>query len=179
MIELCPPWPSPLLSEPGTWPGLVLASATCLLEAEGEPDDGIVAVGWVLRHRALRWKRSLHAVILGLDGLAYDDGGTVEPFSAWNNDYRVQAAHRLEFANADARERAWRSACIGWWGLGIDPSDGADHYLNISATKAARGGHLPKWAADRADSTRLNTHLVTVVLGRQTFLRLLDRPEVT
>lgn len=158
----CPRFP--LLEEPGTWDRLTLLAATVALEAEGEPEDGQLAVAFVATNRARLWTMSLHAVILGPDQRAYDDARAFEAFSCWNDDYRVRAGARL--ATLGAFEPAWRAAARALWPrdfIADDPSRGATYYLNVPLTRKLRPARdLPAW---------FDAAKVTVMLGQHTFLR--------
>ena len=79
MTPLVPP--VPLVGDPGTWPAIVLLAGTIVLESEGEPFEGMLGVGWVVRRRALDWKQGWHGAMLGGDLIAYDDAKPFEPFS--------------------------------------------------------------------------------------------------
>ena len=161
----------PLIADPGTWDDLTLAASTVHLEAEGEPWPGPLAVAWVIRHRMESWHSSIKRVILGPEGVAYDDGRPFEPFSCWGDDYRVAARARLASATDIARERAWRAAAGALWDHELDPVLGAFFYLNVPLTLRVRpDGRLPTWAADPADPTRVNPGKVVVVIGRHHFL---------
>ena len=163
--------PFPLLGEPGGWDALTLVSATCFLEADGEPVEGLLGVAWVIRRRALEWKIGWHAAILGPEGQAYDDGKAFEPFSCWNEDYRVIAHARLSSASFERAEPCWKAAAGALWGLLADPVNGATHYLREDLTKKIRGGTLPAWAADPGDPTTLNPALVRATVGHHVFLK--------
>jgi len=152
----------PLLEEPGEWDVLTLVAATCFLEAEGEPDDGILGVAWVIRRRAIDWKAGWHGAILGKDLQAYGDGRPFEAFSAWNDDYVAQARARLAAASEISAIPCWRAAAGALWDLLPDPVGGASFYLNVPLTRKIRkGGTLPAWFAESK---------VTCTIGRHTFL---------
>lgn len=150
----------PLLEEPGWWDELTLLAATVALEAEGEAAEGQLAVACVVMNRVRAWGRTLHQVILGPDGQAYDDGTPFEAWSCWNDDYRIQARARLDALGAFPP--AWRAAAAALWQLTDDPSHGATFYLNVELTKKIRAGTLPAW---------FDPAKVTAVIGRHTFLR--------
>ena len=159
----------PILGEPGDWDELTLSAATIFLECEGEPEDGQVAVAWVIRRRADE-VGSVRKAILGPEGRAYGDARPYEPFSCFGDDYKERARARL--AAADKATWAWRAAAAGLWKLGADPSKGAYFYLNVALTKKGRGdGTLPSWAALPGDATKINESKVLAVLGRHHFLK--------
>lgn len=154
--------PFPLIEEPGQWDDLTLVAATCFLEAEGEPVEGILGVCWVIRRRALDWGQGFKGAILGADGLAYGDGHPYEAFSCWGDEYRIRARARLSEAGDGVREPFWKAAAAALWELSPDPVGGASFYLNLPVTKKIRGGSLPGWY----DQSK-----VTIMIGRHTFLR--------
>lgn len=153
----------PQTVDPGTWPEMALLAATILLEAEGEPEVGQLAVGWTIRNLMDLLKAPARIVILGKDQLAQGDGRPFERFSCWNDDYVGMRKARLTAPDSVRWERAWRCACAAYWKLVPDPTGGADHYLNEPLTREIRGGSLPTW---------FDESKVTVRLGRHTFLRL-------
>ena len=143
----------PLIQPIEQWDELTLLAANVFCEAEGEPDEGKVAVAWVVRVRADRRKKSVHEVIL-------------QPyqFSWLNMDYRLKAEARLAAANVDTAERCWRAAAGALWRFLPDPTDGSDHYLNVELTKKIRPKHdLPEW---------FDTQKIVAVIGNHTFLKL-------
>lgn len=158
----------PLLGEPGEWDVLTLISACCFLEAQGEPEEGILGVAWVIRRRAVDWNLGWHKAILGPEGLAYGDGHPFEPFSAFGDDYRLRARARL--GAAENTEPFWYAAACALWKLLPDPVGGATHYLNEAVTKKIRKGTFPAWAADPNDPTKIHEAKVTTRIGRHTFL---------
>lgn len=141
----------PLVGEPNEWADLTALAATIFLEAEGEPQEGKNAVGWVVRTRADEWRMSIHHVMF-------------QPwqFSCWNDDYRQRAHTRLAAADGDELEGAWKAAAGAFWRLIPSPVGNATHYLNLPLTRKIRKGALPSWYAEEK---------VICVLGRHTFLR--------
>ena len=154
--------PFPLVSDPGDWPELVLVAATVLLEAEGEPESGQMAVAHVISNRAEAGESPVRTVILGPDGRAWGDGRDYEPFSCWNQDAEARARARLASAPETSAARAWKAAAAGYWRLTPDPSHGAFFYLNVELTRRLRGGTLPDWFREEK---------VTTAYGRHTFMR--------
>lgn len=160
----------PIMGEPGEWDRLTLLASTIFLEAEGEAQDGKLAVGYVVMNRIRLWGQDLHHAILGSDRVAYGDERPFEVFSCFNDDYRARAMARLASATVEAVEPCWKAAAAALWGLVPDPVNGATFYLNLAVTLRIRGGTLPIWAADPTDNTKLNSAKVRAVLGRHTFL---------
>ncbi len=146
---------------PSHWPALTLCAATVLLEAEGESEQGQLAVAWVIRTRVDRHpmlERDPEADLLRAVILA------PKQFSCWNESGRLQALERLKFANSRTWEACWKAAVSAWWRLVPDPTQGATNYLNVELTRQGRPQHdLPPWV----DMNRM-----TVVIGAHTFLRL-------
>ncbi len=82
-------------------------------------------------------------------------------FSCWNADSPTRL--RLDTLTIETLKDAYKYACIAYFGLGIDPSRGATHYLNEAVTRTLRGGSLPGWFEEEK---------VTVRLGDHTFLKI-------
>jgi N-acetylmuramoyl-L-alanine amidase len=141
------------VTDPADWSGLELLAATVLLEAEGEPDEGKLAVAWVVRTRMDAKKATVHDVALA----PYQ-------FSCWNADGAGMRKARLTAPDPVNWERCWRAAAGALWRMLPDPTARADHYLNEQLTRETRSdGGLPSWF----DSAK-----VTARLGHHTFLRL-------
>ena len=158
----------PLIGEPGDLDALTLLAETVFLEASGEPDDGKLGVAYVVVNRG----DDIHAVVLGKDRVAYDDGRPYEAWSCWNDNERAKTTARLAAASGAALEASWRAAACALWRLVPDPSQGATFYLNVELTKKIRaGGTLPAWAADPSDATRVDESKVLAVIGRHHFLK--------
>lgn len=134
------------------WDDLTLMAANIWCEAEGEPEAGKLAVGWVVMNRSQERNQTVHNVIFA-----------PLQFSWLNQDYRPRAEARLSVADGSNLEACWKAAAGALWKLEPDPTLGANHYLNTVLTKKIRGGTLPAWFKEDK---------VTVVLGRHTFLRL-------
>lgn len=146
-------WPLPLIdTPPRDWPGMTLWASTVLLEAEGEPDAGKLAVAWVIRNRMDQKRLDERAVILA----PYQ-------FSCWNGDYAAMRRARLIAPDPVIWDTCWWAAVRAHFGVGSDPTHGADHYLNIALTRQMRGGHLPEWYREEQ---------IVAEYGRHTFLKL-------
>lgn len=165
-----PPFPPLLQSDPGDWDALTLLAATVFLEAGGEPQEGKLAVAWVVRNRVDAWHLLVHQVILGPDGRAWHDGKPYEPFSCFNDSDRVPSEKRLAAADPITSEACWQAAASGFWRLQPDPTARALFYLNPELTRQLRGGTFPEWAADPHDKHQLNAAKVTSRIGRHVFL---------
>ena len=136
------------LSGPDEW----LVASTVVLEAEGEPHEGQVAVARVIRNRMEARGRSASQVCLQR-----------LQFSCWNHDEKRREALSRLFST-----ESWAAALLAvveaFGDDAPDPSHGASHYLNEAATRAGRpDGLLPSWF--REDR-------VTIRIGRHTFLAL-------
>ena len=143
----------PLVTVPADWDELTLMAAVDFLEAEGEPEEGKLAVVWVAVNRSDRWRQSIKDVLL-----------KPAQFSCLNADYFPTMGYARLAGAGVAAEACWRAAAAGLWRLQPDPTFGADHYLNIPATKAGRKRHdLPTWY----DGAK-----VTATIGRHAFLKL-------
>lgn len=141
---------------------LTLFAATVFLEGESEPDEGKVAIAWVIRNLMDTLKRPARHVILGADGLVDGDGHAWEVFSCWNDDYVKQRTVRLIAPDPALWERCWRAATGALWRFLADPTKGATHYLNVELTRKIRPLHdLPPW---------YDPQRVTLKVGRQDYL---------
>ena len=145
----------PIERTPEQWDAFTLHAGNIYAEAEGEPPEGQLAVGWVVINRSRAWRLSVRDVIL-----------SPQQFSWLNLDERAMHLRRLGRAMGAQLESAWRAAAASYWRLLPDPTDGATHYLNIEATRALRRTHdLPDWAEAALDRGPV------IVLGHHTFLR--------
>lgn len=141
-----------LTRAPREWPGIVLYPSTVLLEAEGEPFQGKLAVAWVIRNRMDQRRQGIHDVILARG-----------QFSCWLEDYAGMRRARLTGIHPSVWHDCWRAASGAFFGDLDDPTDGATHYLNPTLTRELRPDHdLPGW---------YDPGLVTVAIGGHEFLR--------
>lgn len=147
-------WPLPLVdTTPKEWPEMVLWAATVLLEAEGESDRGKLAVAWVIKNRMERRRQDARTVVL-----------TPWAFSCWNADASPMRRARLIAPDAQIWDTCWWAVCGTQYGWLPDPTNGADHYLNVPLTKIQRGGTLPPW---------YDAALITADIDKHTFLHLI------
>lgn len=118
-------------------------------EARGQILQGQVAVGWVVRNRALRPRRfgaSIKEVCL-----------KPKQFSCWNED---DPNRKLVLA-ADHTKRSFLGA-LGVAALVMsgdfpDPTGGADHYFTVEAPPGAV--HWPpKWSAEMRETVVIGAH---------------------
>jgi hypothetical protein len=125
----------------------------------------------VVMNRLRLWSLpDVRSVILGPDRRAWDDNRAFEPFSCWNDDYRIKAQARLTAAGEQQAESAWRGAAAAYWSLLADPTRGAAFYLREDVTLRIRGGTFPSWAADPRDPARVDESKVTARIGHHTFI---------
>lgn len=127
---------------------LFLLAATIFMEAENQSPTGKLAVGYVVMNRATSQKRTVTRVVL-------------QPWqwSCWNTD----SPTRKRLAEAvESEPRAWlesmAAAANAFFGIEPDPTNGADHYLNVKAV-----GKLPTW---------YNKNFVVARIGDHEFLKL-------
>lgn len=138
-----------------TLPARAVLALTIYGEARGEPVEGQVAVGWVIKNRAAKRMQTIQEVCLA-----------PAQFSCWWGDdvnaLRVRDRARrvlLGEVPADARWLAiLQVAHQVLVGAIADPTAGSDHYL----TTALYESDPPAWA---------KTMPVVAVIGRHTFLR--------
>jgi spore germination cell wall hydrolase CwlJ-like protein len=129
------------VTDPADWADLELMAATVYLEAEGETDEGKVAVAWCIRNRMDAGARRAREVIL-------------QPyqFSCWNSDYSGQRKARLTAPDPPVYERCWRAAAGALWRLLPDPTGGARHYYNPALAS-------PEWAEMATARIRIGHHI--------------------
>ena len=145
--------PPPASQDLRDWSDMELYAATVLLEAEGEPEEGKLAVAWVIRNRIDQKKTTIREIALA-----------PWQFSSWNPEYAGQRKVRLTAPDPGRWASCWRAAVAAYYRLLPDPTQGADHYLNPVLTRQTRSDHsLPRWY----DPDR-----VTLRVGRHEFLRL-------
>lgn len=145
--------PPPTSEDLRDWADMELYAATVLLEAEGEPEAGKVAVAWVIRTRMDQKHWTAREVVTH-----------ASQFSCWNAAYRGQRKARLIAPEPDQWGASWRAAVGAFYRLLPDPTSTADHYLNPILTRQMRSDHsLPPW---------YDPDKVTLRVGRHEFLRL-------
>ena len=105
---------------------------TIAQEAEGEPFDGKLGVGWAIMNRVRLHGKSVSDVCFA-----------PWQFSAWNTDSPTRK--RLDDIGPGPMDEARLAAEQAYHGTGSDPTQGATHYLNPVLTRKLRGGTLPKW----------------------------------
>ena len=132
---------------------------TVYQEAGGEPWEGMLGVAFVICTRATRASRSISDTVL-----------VAKQFSAWDTESPTRL--RLDdiwttVGAARAWEQGYMAGCAAYFKLVADPTNGADHYLNVTAVS-----RIPRWAADPEVPTTINAEWVTAVLGRHTFMKL-------
>ena len=127
---------------------LYIAARTIAGEARGEPHEGRLAVGWVIRNR---WESS-----------KWFGGRTVADvclrpyqFSAWNeNDPNRAFLEKLTLTHSVLQQCMY--AAIGTLlGFEPDPTSGATHYF-------AKRTPYPSWALDRVPICTIGNHMFFV-----------------
>lgn len=144
------PEPDNLLAQ-NEYPDLMLLACTVLGEAEGESDDGKIAVAWTVINRAedskRRWPKDIGAVCL-------------QPFqySAWQNPRRLSVMRTPRIhVSPTIWEACFKAACGAMFKLLPDPTGGATHYLNEHVVLATVG-KLPSWFHEAAVTVRMDAH---------------------
>jgi len=143
------PLPALNLSQESQAPLMVLAQ-TVLGEAEGEPDDGKLAVAYSVVNRAEdvrgRWSQDISKVCL-------------QPFqySCWLADSPRVATMRAPSVHVkpDIWEASFRAACAAMYKLRLDPTHGANHYLTTTLAE----GTPPSWFDPTKVTARIAHHL--------------------
>lgn len=128
------------------------AARTLWGECRGEPQEGQIAVAWVIRNRAER--KRFAGPLAGLEGAVERVCKAKWQFSCW---WDQQAAH-LKALPAE-RLKAQADLVRGvLGGITPDPTNGADHYHTI-----ARPGYAdvwpPNWAPTMAEVARFGGHV--------------------
>ncbi|KKU98288.1 MAG: hypothetical protein UY28_C0004G0026 [Candidatus Amesbacteria bacterium GW2011_GWB1_48_13] len=126
-----------------------LGIITMWMEARGEPHEGRVAVGEVIRNR-MKKKYSSDGTVAGTVALRYQ-------FSGWNDDYgnNQQLIASLKIDDADAIVQD----CIAAWKESetSDLTGGALFYVNLSIVQ-------PGWAKKCKAVTKIGNHTFFVPL---------------
>ena len=123
-----------------------MLAITIFLEASGEPIEGQVAVGCVIKNRCVKHtKNDLHSTILAL-----------KQFSCWNDPTRGISLYR-DLSSLSVRDRKIFSQCF-WVASGVlcgeilDNVGGADHYY---AWRLVR----PLWAMKMKKTRTIQNHV--------------------
>jgi spore germination cell wall hydrolase CwlJ-like protein len=136
-----------------------LLTACIWAESRSEPEDGQKAVCNVIANRVKkRMRPTIRDIILQPKQFSWTD--PEDP-----NFKKVFTAKADDPAHWQRANDVSKTALAGTLG---DNTKNADHYLNVEATRRARGGTLPKWAEDG-----INTRKMTVTIGHHTFFNLL------
>lgn len=119
---------------------LDIMAKTLWAEARGEPEEGMLAVGWVIRNRA---ERSGYAgSLVGSNGAVSAVCLAPWQFSCWNKNDPNYA--KLEVLALDEYVKEQELAIDVLGGIAPDPTGGADCYY---APAGMPGGVAPPWAA--------------------------------
>ena len=112
-------------------------------EARGEGQEGMQAVAWVVKNRALARKQKILEVCLA-----------TKQFSCWNTDdpnFSVLASQRFNVNTTEfiqCVEACFETLCPG----SVDITAGSDHYHADYIRK-------PKWALDKTPAVKIGRHL--------------------
>ena len=123
---------------------------TVWLEARGELWESKLGVAWTIMNRCQDRGKSVPDTVL-----------QAWQFSGWN----TGDPNRLSLDEAQSSMLwydCYKAACAAYFGLVADPTDGANHYMNVPLVMKV-AGKLPSWW----DETK-----VTKKLGRHTFAKL-------
>ncbi len=129
---------------------LYFLTLTVVQEAGWEPDEGKLAVAYVVMNRAGASRSSVIDTVL-----------RKMQFSCWNADSPTRM--NIDTVLDNVLWSCYKAAAAAYFRFSDDPSNGADHYLNEEMTRKQRGGILPGWFDEKK---------VTARIGRHTFLRI-------
>lgn len=131
---------------------LDIMAKTLYAEARGEPEEGMLAVGWVIRNRA---ERSGYAgSLVGSNGAVSAVCLAPWQFSCWNKDDPNYP--KLEALTEDEYSDEHDLASDVLDGVSADPTNGADCYY---APAGMPGGMAPPWAASMRFCGKFGTQL--------------------
>lgn len=120
---------------------------TVLLEAEGEPFEGKLAVAFVITNRMKARNQSAYKV-------CWDPW----QFSCWQTSLD-KLSSRFTNATAQTTGDCWLAVEMATGNVRRDPTNGAQFYLNVELTKQQRGdGQLPSWVEKMTHTTRIGAH---------------------
>lgn len=147
----------------GTMPARVVLALTVFAEASGEPELGQVAVAWVVKHRAARWRQTIQLVCLA-----------PRQFSCWwgtdpNSARLYQRAEAVLLgASPGLQDPAWLSCAAACHraliGTAPDPTGGALYYCTAAILTDPR--HANEWYARQV---RAGVLVETVRIGHHVF----------
>jgi spore germination cell wall hydrolase CwlJ-like protein len=121
-------------------------------ECRGEPHEGQVAVGWVIRNRAERPRFA--GQIAGQPGSAVTVCKANWQFSCWWDNQKPY----LEALTADKMQPQLDVAKAVFSGAVADPTNGADHYHTIEKPVWAQNWP-PYWAPGMVEVARFGGHV--------------------
>jgi N-acetylmuramoyl-L-alanine amidase len=125
-----------------------IAKWTMVLEAEDQGEEGLIAVGWVIKNRTKRASPSL---------AYYADVCTAKwQFSCWN-EFRW-AVDRLHKVKEEVINKVGVLFDLIHENKIPDPTNGATHYLNVPLTKQINNGHLPNWVSKLTWTCKIGDH---------------------
>ena len=128
---------------------------TIALEAQDQPFLGKLAVAWVIKNRAVKRRQSIAEVCFQR-----------WQFSCWTPENGLaDEIRRIQVTPDDVMLQCEAAATAVLEGRYItdpvfsDPTNGADHYLNIELTKKQRGdGTLPGWVSKLIHTAKIGDH---------------------
>jgi hypothetical protein len=123
-------------------------------EARGEPDQGQIAVAWVIRNRAQNPRFA--GDLLGKPGAIARVCLARWQFSCWNENDPNRA--KIEGLNVALIPRQWTIADNVLTGRAADITGGADHYHTIAAPGWA-DKWPPGWAQAYSETARFGGHV--------------------
>lgn len=133
---------------------IVTLARTLWGEARGEPQDGQIAVAWVIRNRASRARFA--GRLVGAEGAVAHVCLAPWQFSCWNegdpNRAKLLVLREDQCAEQIEVARGVLDGAID------DPTGGADHYHTVDAPSWAREWP-PSWAPTMAESARFGGHV--------------------
>src|SRR5215471_9766039 len=124
---------------------ITVTALTVAMEAAGESYEGKLGVAYVISNRARNDNKSLSDICL-------------QPyqFSCWNTDSPTRT--NLDQIEEETMAECLKAVLDAWYELVDDPTNGADHYLNLAVCDPP-----PSWYDPDA---------VTATIGNHTFLQV-------
>ena len=126
----------------------VIVKWTVALEAQDQPLIGKVAVAYVIKNRALAWKKTLAEVCF-----------QKWQFFCWTPENGLAGEiTALQNTPVGVMKECGHAVDIAMEGIWPDPTHGATNYLNIELTKQQNNGKLPDWALTMQHVAKIGEH---------------------